>query len=76
MGHAHLYWIANFIWGIADDVFRDVYAHGEYRGVILSMVVIRRPDAAAVLAKEGDPEALPQEGEGLLQQVVDDGDDR
>lgn len=38
-------WIANFIWGIADDVLRDLYVRGKYRDVILPMVVIRRLDA-------------------------------
>ncbi|HKZ68924.1 MAG TPA: class I SAM-dependent DNA methyltransferase, partial [Anaerolineales bacterium] len=38
-------WIANFIWGIADDVLRDVYVRGKYRDVILPMLVIRRLDA-------------------------------
>jgi type I restriction enzyme M protein len=37
--------IVNFIWGIADDVLRDVYVRGKYRDVILPMVVIRRLDA-------------------------------
>ena len=26
-----LSWIANFIWGIADDVLRDLYVRGKYR---------------------------------------------
>jgi len=38
-------WITNFIWGIADDVLRDLYVRGKYRDVILPMVVIRRLDA-------------------------------
>lgn len=37
--------ISNFIWGIADDVLRDVYVRGKYRDVILPMTVIRRLDA-------------------------------
>jgi len=41
----HLSWITNFIWGIADDVLRDVYVRGKYRDVILPMLVIRRLDA-------------------------------
>lgn len=41
---ANLSWIANFIWGIADDVLRDVYVRGKYRDVILPMTVIRRLD--------------------------------
>lgn len=40
-----LNWITNFIWGIADDVLRDVYVRGKYRDVILPMTVIRRLDA-------------------------------
>jgi type I restriction enzyme M protein len=39
-----LSWIANFIWGIADDVLRDYYVRGKYRDVILPMTVIRRLD--------------------------------
>src|SRR6266508_2672569 len=45
MSNGNLNWIANFIWGIADDVLRDVYVRGKYRDVILPMVVIRRLDA-------------------------------
>ncbi|MEX0331444.1 MAG: N-6 DNA methylase [Puniceicoccaceae bacterium] len=37
--------IVSFIWGIADDVLRDVYVRGKYRDVILPMTVIRRLDA-------------------------------
>jgi type I restriction enzyme M protein len=36
--------IVSFIWGIADDVLRDVYVRGKYRDVILPMTVIRRLD--------------------------------
>ena len=42
---ANLNWITNFIWGIADDVLRDVYVRGKYRDVILPMCVLRRLDA-------------------------------
>jgi hypothetical protein len=45
MDSAQLSWIANFIWGIADDVLRDLYVRGKYRDVILPMVVLRRLDA-------------------------------
>jgi type I restriction enzyme M protein len=38
MGNNDLNWIANFIWGIADDVLRDIYVRGKYRDVILPMV--------------------------------------
>ena len=37
--------IGNFIWGIADDVLRDIYVRGKYRDVILPMTVIRRLEA-------------------------------
>ncbi len=37
--------LVSFIWGIADDVLRDVYVRGKYRDVILPMTVIRRLDA-------------------------------
>ena len=42
---ADLNWIANYIWGIADDVLRDLYVRGKYRDVILPMTVLRRLDA-------------------------------
>ncbi|MHB0970356.1 MAG: type I restriction-modification system subunit M [Thermoanaerobaculia bacterium] len=45
MEQPQLSWIANFIWGIADDVLRDLYVRGKYRDVILPMVVLRRLDA-------------------------------
>lgn len=51
MSSATLNWITNFIWGIADDVLRDVYVRGKYRDVILPMTVIRRLDAVLEPAK-------------------------
>src|SRR4029077_14107367 len=45
MDQSQLNWIANFIWGIADDVLRDLYVRGKYRDVILPMMVLRRLDA-------------------------------
>lgn len=45
MEATQLSWITNFIWGIADDVLRDLYVRGKYRDVILPMVVIRRLDS-------------------------------
>ena len=41
----NLNWIVNYIWGIADDVLRDVYVRDEYWDVILPMTVLRRLDA-------------------------------
>jgi type I restriction enzyme M protein len=52
MSNGSLNWIANFIWGIADDVLRDVYVRGKYRDVILPMVVIRRLDAVLEPTKQ------------------------
>ncbi len=45
-------WIANFIWGIADDVLRDLYVRGKYRDVILPMAVLRRFDAVLEPTKQ------------------------
>jgi type I restriction enzyme M protein len=47
-----LTWIANFIWGIADDVLRDLYVRGKYRDVILPMTVLRRLDAVLEPTKQ------------------------
>ncbi len=45
MTNRDLNWIANYIWGIADDVLRDLYQRGKYRDVILPVTVLRRLDA-------------------------------
>jgi type I restriction enzyme M protein len=45
--------LVNFIWGIADDVLRDLYVRGKYRDVILPMTVLRRLDAVLELKKAG-----------------------
>jgi type I restriction enzyme M protein len=37
--------IVSFIWGIADDVLRDLFRRGKYPDVILPLCVIRRMDA-------------------------------
>ncbi len=37
--------IVSFIWGIADDVLRDLFKRGKYPDVILPMCVLRRFDA-------------------------------
>src|SRR5881409_2820333 len=52
MDQSQLNWIANFIWGIADDVLRDIYVRGKYRDVILPMTVIRRLDAVLEPTKQ------------------------
>ena len=48
----NLNWIANYIWGIADDVLRDVYVRGKYRDVILPTTVLRRLDAVLEPTKQ------------------------
>ena len=52
MSDNNLSWIANFIWGIADDVLRDLYVRGKYRDVILPMTVLRRLDAVLEPTKQ------------------------
>src|SRR5207245_8047166 len=52
MSNGDLNWIANFIWGIADDVLRDVYVRGKYRDVILPMTVVRRLDGVLEPTKQ------------------------
>ena len=44
--------IVSFIWGIADDVLRDLFERGKYRDVILPMCVIRRLDAVLEPTKQ------------------------
>ena len=53
---ANLSWIANFIWGIADDVLRDLYVRGKYRDVILPFTVLRRLDAVLEATKDMNDE--------------------
>lgn len=43
--------IVSFIWGIADDVLRDVFVRGKYRDIILPFTVLRRLDALLVPTK-------------------------
>ena len=52
MGTNDLNWIVNYIWGIADDVLRDLYVRGKYRDVILPMTVLRRLDAVLENSKQ------------------------
>ena len=69
MNHGDLNWIANYIWGIADDVLRDLYVRGKYRDVILPMTVLRRLDAVLEDGKQAVldmKEAL--DGAGVVEQ--------
>jgi hypothetical protein len=49
--------IDSFIWGIADDVLRDLFKRGKYPDVILPMCVLRRIDAVLGATKKAVPEA-------------------
>src|SRR5664280_476879 len=51
-GNGNLNWITNFIWGIADDILRDLYVRGKYRDVILPLTVLRRLDAVLEPTKQ------------------------
>ncbi len=44
--------IVSFIWGIADDVLRDLFKRGKYPDVILPMCVLRRMDAVLESTKQ------------------------
>ena len=47
--------IVAFLWGIADDVLRDLFKRGKYPDVILPMCVLRRLDAVLEPTNEGRP---------------------
>jgi len=52
MEQGQLNWIATFIWGIADDILRDLYVRGKYRDVVLPVTVLRRLDAVLESTKQ------------------------
>ena len=61
--------IVTFIWGIADDVLRDLFKRGKYPDVILPMCVLRRLDAVLEPTKQqvlGTKEML--DGAGIAEQ--------
>ena len=67
--------IVSFIWSIADDVLRDVFLRGQYRDVILPMVVLRRLDALLEPTKEEVEEEIKESGlnnldEGVLKDIT------
>lgn len=53
----------SLIWNIADDVLRDVFVRGQYRDVILPMVVLRRLDALLEPTKEAVDAQVAQDRE-------------
>lgn len=44
--------LVSLIWGIADDILRDLYVRGKYRDVILPMTVLRRLDSVLESTKQ------------------------
>lgn len=71
MSSVNLDWITNFIWGIADDVLRDLYVRGKYRDVILPMTVLRRLDTVLEPVKENVRSMKEQiDAAGVIEQDV------
>ena len=68
MSNGDLHWIATYIWGIADDVLRDLYVRGKYRDVILPMTVLRRLDAVLVESKPNVLEMKAVDQTGVVEQ--------
>ena len=66
--------IVSLIWNIADDVLRDVFLRGQYRDVILPMVVLRRLDALLEPTKEEVEAEIKENGgiEGLDEGILTD----
>lgn len=66
--------MVSLIWNIADDVLRDVFLRGQYRDVILPMVVLRRLDALLEPTKEEVEEEIKDNGglEGLDEGILKD----
>ena len=64
--------IVSLIWTIADDVLRDVFLRGQYRDVILPMVVLRRLDALLEPTKDAVEEELKEQKELGLEDIDED----
>lgn len=60
--------IVSFIWGIADDILRDVFVRGKYRDIILPFTVLRRIDVLLEPTKEKVLEA----NQFLVDNKIDD----
>ncbi len=67
MQQSNLKSITNFIWGIADDVLRDIYVRGKYRDVILPMTVLRRLD----IMLEGTKQSVLEMKDRLEKEGID-----
>lgn len=64
--------IVSLIWNIADDVLRDVFLRGQYRDVILPMVVLRRLDALLEPTKDAVEQELKEQRELLGSNEIDE----
>jgi type I restriction-modification system DNA methylase subunit len=73
--------IVSFIWGIADDVLRDLFKRGKYPDVILPMCVIRRMDAVLEPTKQAvlttkklldDNQITAQDADRLFKRIHED----
>ena len=64
--------IVSLIWNIADDVLRDVFLRGQYRDVILPMVVLRRLDALLEPTKDAVEQELKDQKELGLEEIDED----
>src|SRR5947207_3916521 len=61
--------IVSVIWGIADDVLRDLFKRGKYPDVILPMCVVRRFDAVLEPTNKAVLEAKQMlDGSGIVEQ--------
>jgi len=49
---ANIHDVANFLWGIADEILRDDFKRGKYPDVILPFVVLRRLNCVLAPTKE------------------------
>ena len=54
--------MVSLIWNIADDVLRDVFLRGQYRDVILPMIVLRRLDALLEPTKAAVEASIKEDG--------------
>ena len=67
--------IVSFIWSIADDVLRDVFLRGQYRDVILPMVVLRNFEYYTKARKLADNDRdileLDRQSQGFIQSLFE-----
>ncbi|MFY0653869.1 MAG: SAM-dependent DNA methyltransferase [Cyclobacteriaceae bacterium] len=68
MNHKSHTKVISYIWGIADDVLRDVFVRGKYRDIILPFTVLRRLD---VLLEETKEKVLESD-QFLIDNKIDD----